>query len=198
MDDAGRAEVLEDRGGLAGALRIVGRDADIKRLARAHDLVQRAAGLLKRRVGVETVGIEDIDVVQPHALQALVAGSDQIFAAAPFTVRTGPHVVTRLGRDNHLVAIASEIRLQNFSEGGFGAAGRRAVIVREIEMGDAEIESATAYGLFGLVRRVVAEIVPEPERNRRQFQAGLAAVIVFHGCISVFGRLPNHGSSSAC
>ncbi|MNZ68634.1 hypothetical protein D3C78_869040 [compost metagenome] len=198
VDDAGRAEVLQDGGGLTGALRVVGRDADIKRLARAHDLVQRATGFLKRRVGVETVGIEDIDVIQTHALQALVAGGDYVFAAAPFAIGAGPHVVTGLGGDDHLVAITSEIRLQDFTEGGFGAAGRRAVIIGEIEMGDAEIEGAAADGLFRLVRCVVAEIVPEAERNRRQFQAGLAAMIIFHGRVSVFGRLPNHGSSSTC
>ncbi|MNL26599.1 hypothetical protein D3C87_1481310 [compost metagenome] len=161
-------------------------------------MIKRTTGFLKRCIRVKTVGIENIHVIQTHALQALVAGRYQIFAAAPFAIGTGPHVVARLGRDDHFIAVASKIRLQDFAEGSFGAAGWWAVIIGQIEVGNTEVEGAAANGLFGLVRCVVAEIVPQPERDRRQLQASLSAMIVFHGCISVFGRLPNHGSSSTC
>src|SRR4051795_12146545 len=43
---------------------------DPKRLALAHRGVQRAHGLVQRRIGIDAVGIEDIDVVQAHPLQA--------------------------------------------------------------------------------------------------------------------------------
>ena len=33
---------------------------------------ERAHGLLERRLGIEAVRIEDVDVVEPHALEALV------------------------------------------------------------------------------------------------------------------------------
>ena len=37
------------------------------------ELRQRAHGLLERRVGIVAVRIEDIDIVEAHALEALVA-----------------------------------------------------------------------------------------------------------------------------
>ena len=62
-------------------------------------------------------------------------------------------------------------------------------------MGNAEIEGAAANGLFGLVRRVITEIVPEAERDRRQYWRsnlkilglllGIWAAVSF-GCSIVF------------
>ena len=110
MDDERRAERTQDRGGFTRALRIVGRDADIERLARAHGLVQRAHGLLQRRLGIEAVRIEDIDIVDPHALEALVEARQHIFAAAPFAIGAGPHVVAGLARDDEFVAVSRQNR----------------------------------------------------------------------------------------
>ena len=45
---------------------------------------------------------------------------------------------------------------------------------------------------FSLVRRVVAEIVPEAERDRRQLQAGPAAAVVGHRVVAIVGRMPVH------
>ena len=59
-------------------------------------------------------------------------------------------------------------------------------------MGDAEIEGLVADRPLQLVRRVVAEIVPEPERDRRQLQAGAAAAIVDHRFIAIVGGMPGH------
>src|SRR5690606_26803219 len=71
-------------------------------------------------------------------------------------------------------------------------AGRRAVIVGEVEMGDAEVEGAAADGAPGPVRRILAEIVPQPERQRRQLQAGAAAAVVAHRVVAVVGGCPAH------
>ncbi len=67
-------------------------------------MVERHHGFLERRVGIEAVRIEDVDIVEPHPLQALVEAGQHIFAAAPFAVGTGPHQVAGLGRDDQFVA----------------------------------------------------------------------------------------------
>ena len=168
-----------------GALRIVGGDADIERLALAHGGVERAHRLLERRLRIDAVRIEDVDIVEPHALQALVEAGEQIFAAAPFAIGARPHVVAGLGRDDQLVAIAREIGRAGLAESLLGRAGRRAVIVGEIEMGDAEIEGRAAHRRACVSkRRVAAEIVPEPERDRRQLQAAPPAAAVGHGIVA--------------
>src|SRR5690606_11956569 len=97
VDEAGRAELLQDRHRLTGALGVVGGNPDIERAAGTHDVVERDHRLFERRIRVEAVGVEDIDIVESHALQALVAAGDQILAAAPFAVWTGPHQIARLG-----------------------------------------------------------------------------------------------------
>ncbi len=159
-------------------------------------MVERAAGFFQRRIRVEAVRIEDIDIVEAHALQALVAGSDQILAAAPLAIGARPHVVAGLGGDDQLIAQARKFGAHDLAEGRLGAAGRRAVIVGEVEMGDAEIEGRAAHVDLAVMRRIAAEIVPEAERNGRQLQAGTARAVVLHLRIAVGSRLPAHMSSS--
>ena len=149
---AGVPRRLQDRRRLVGALRRIGRDADIERLALAHRRVERAHGLLQRRVGIEAVRIEDVDIVEPHALEALVEAGEQVLAAAPLAIGARPHVVAGLGRDHHLVAMVAEIGLQDGAEQRLGRARRRAVIVGEVEMGDAHVEGGAAH-LAGRRRR---------------------------------------------
>ena len=61
-------------------------------------------------VVVEPVRVEDVDVVEAQPLQRLVErGEDVLARAAALAVGTGPHVVARLGRDDHLVAVAPEV-----------------------------------------------------------------------------------------
>ncbi|MNL79967.1 hypothetical protein D3C87_2066950 [compost metagenome] len=81
-----------------------------------------------------------------------------------------------------------EVRAHDFAEGGLGRARRRAVIVGEIEMSDAEIECRPAHVDLAVMRGVAAEIVPEPQRDRRQLQAGAADAVVLHGVVAVFRR----------
>src|SRR3546814_5111773 len=59
-------------------------------------------------------------------------------------------------------------------------------------MGDAEVEGLAADRLLALMRRVMAEIVPQAERQRRQLQAGMAAAIILHPGIAIVSRLPAH------
>ena len=195
MDHAGRAQILQDRHRLAGALAVVGRDPDIQRLARPHDRIQRAHGFLERRVGVEAVRIEDVDIVQPQPLQRLVARGDDVFPASPFAIGPRPHQVAGLGRHDQLVPIALEIGAQDVAEHLLGPARRRAVVVGEVEMGDPQVEGRPADPALQLERPVPAEIVPQPQRHRRQHQAGAAAAAVDHLFIAVLGGLVGHGAA---
>ncbi len=89
--------------------------------------------------------IEDIDVVESHAPQALIETGQHIFArAAALPVRPGPHVPAGLGGNDQLVAMGVEIFLEQAAKVGLGASIRRAVVIREIEMRDAQIESRCA------------------------------------------------------
>ena len=66
VDQQRRAEPGEDLDRLLGALRRVGADAHVQRLALPHGAVERAHRLLQRSVRIEAVRIEDVDVVEPH------------------------------------------------------------------------------------------------------------------------------------
>ena len=107
--------------------------------------------------------IENVHIVQPHPLQALVTGCDQIFPATPFAIGARPHVVTCLRGNDQLVTIGCKIRLQNLAKGNFRAAEGRAVIVRQIEMGNAMVKGSPAHGLFDVMCGVIAKIVPKAE-----------------------------------
>ena len=194
MDQAGRAQIFQNGNGLPGLFGIVGRQPDIKCAARPHDVIQRLHGFFQRRVGIKAVRIEDIHIVEPHPLQRLVARGDQVFAAAPFAVGAAPHQVACLGRDDQLVPQPVKIGLEDVAERLFGAAGRWAVIVGQVEMGDALIKGRAADRLLCLMRGVVAEVVPQAQRNGRQHQAGLAATAVDHAVVTVFGGDVTHAA----
>jgi hypothetical protein len=61
----------------------------------------------------------------------------------------------------------TEILGEDATKVGFGTARRRAVVVREVEMGDAEVECASQNCAVHVGRTVEAEIVPEPKGNGR-------------------------------
>ena len=56
-----------------------------------------------------------------------------------------------------------KIRLQNLAKSNFRAAEWRAVIVRQIEMGNAMVKGSPSHSLFDVMCGVIAEIVPEAE-----------------------------------
>ena len=66
---------------------------------------ERAHGLFKRDLGSGAVGVEDVDVVEAHALEAVVERGEEIFARAADAVGAGPHVPAGLGGDEELVPI---------------------------------------------------------------------------------------------
>ena len=109
VDQQRRAQVAQDRGGLARLLRRVRGDADVERLALPYRRVERSHRLLERRLGVETMRVEDVDVLETHAREALVEAREQVLARSPFAVRARPHVVAGLRRDDELVAVVPQV-----------------------------------------------------------------------------------------
>ena len=150
----------EDGDGLGGALVGVGGDADIEGLAVADGGVEGAEGFLERGVGIEVVVVEDVDVVEAEAPQALVEAGEEVLARAEVAVRARPHVPAGLGGDDELVAVVAEVVVQDPAEVGLGAAVRGAVVVGQVEMGDTEVEGSAQDGTLGLDGPVVAEVLP--------------------------------------
>ena len=121
MDEQRRPQRAQDRDRLPRAHVRVRRDADVERLALAHRRVECAHRLFEGCVGVEAVVVEDVDVVEPEAAEALVEAGQQVLAGAEVAVRARPHVPARLGRDDQLVAQAPEVRAQDRTEVRLGA-----------------------------------------------------------------------------
>ena len=167
MDEQRRAERPQDCGSLASLLRRVGRDADVQRFSVLHGTCERAHCLLERGLRVEPVRVEDVDVVEPEAEEALVEARQQVLPRSPVAVRPGPHVVSGLRRDDELVAVGREVMAEQEPEVLLGGAIRRPVVVREVEVRDAEIECAADDLPARVQRTLVTEVLPEPERDRR-------------------------------
>ncbi len=172
MDEERHALALEDPVRLARSLRAVGGDADIQRLAAANGMGERAHGLFERHLRRGPVRVEDVDVVETHALQALVERRQQVLARAAKAVGAGPHIPARLGGDQQLVAMAAEVLAQNLAEVLFGRAVGRTVVVGEVEVGDAAIEGATNDGAAGLEDIGSAEVLPQAQRHRGKDDSG--------------------------
>ena len=180
---SGRAHRPQDLDGLAGARAGVRRDADVERLALPHQGVERPERLLERRGLVEPVAVEDVDVVQAHPLQGLLARGDEVLPRpAALAVGAGPHVVAGLARDDQLVAVGPEVAREGGAEVALGRAVGRAVVVREVEVRHAAVEGPAQGRLLALERHVVAEVVPEAEGDGRQVEPGAADPAVRHPC----------------
>ena len=110
-------------------------------------------------------------------------------------VGPGPHVVAGLGRDDQLVAVGGEVGGEHAPEVLLGRPVGRAVVVGQVEVGDAEIERPPADRLLGRERPVVAEVVPQPERDGRQQQPAGAAPAIRHRVVAVLRRHGAHRPS---
>ena len=188
----------------AASRRLLGRvrrDPDVERLALPHRAVERAHRLLERRVRVEPVRVEDVDVLEAEPLEALVEAREQVLARAPLAVRAGPHVVARLRRDDELVAVRREVVAEQAAEVLLRGAVRRPVVVREVEVRDAEVERAPRDRADRVERTFVPEVLPEPERDGGQLEAAAPAAVVGHPLVAIGGRgrhaAPNQYAAAA-
>jgi len=173
--------------GLAGARAGVAAQAHIQSLALLHRTGQGAHGLFQGRVGVKAVAVKDVHIVQPHALQALVQAGQQVFARAATAIRPGPHVVAGLAADDQLVAVGLEVAQQVAAKVALGAAGRRAVVVGQVKVGDAGVKGQAQHVALGLQGCGITEVVPQAQRDGGQLQPTAAAAAVSHALIVALG-----------
>jgi hypothetical protein len=125
MDEQGVPEHAEDGDCLGGALIGVGGDAHVERLAGGDRRVEGPEGLLEGCLGIKVMMVEDVDVVEAEAPQALVEAGEEVFARAEVAVGARPHVPTGLGGDDQLVAERAEVVVEDPREVGLGASVRR-------------------------------------------------------------------------
>ncbi len=88
--------------------------------------------------------------------------------------------------------MGAQIGREHAAEGLLRRARGRAVVVGQVEMGDAEIERAADHRPGRVERAVVAEIVPEAQGQGGQLEAAAAASVVGHCLVAVGGGLPGH------
>src|SRR5674536_171739 len=125
----------------------------VAHLADGHQLGHRAHGLLDRYVGVHPVLVVEVDDVHAEPLQRGVTGLPHVLG--PPTDTANRRVVrlpndAELGGEHHLVAPAGDGRADQ------PLIGERAVHVRGVQQGDAEIQRAGDSGSgLGLVRVAV-------------------------------------------
>jgi len=198
VNEQRRPERAKDRDCLGRPAIGVRGDADVERLALLHGGVQGAERFLERCVGVEAMVIEDVDVVDAEAAQALIQAGQQVLARSEVAVRPRPHVPSRLGRDHKLIAVRSEVGAQNATEIRLRTAVWGAVVVRQVEMGDAEVERAPQDGALAVDGAAVAEVLPEPQRHRGERETAAPTAAVGHRGIPVGcgdeGREVGHAS----
>ena len=78
-----------------------------------------------------------------------------------------------------------EVVVQHPAEVLLGGSVRRPVVVREVEVEDAEVERTARDAAADLVGAVAAEVVPEAERDERELQAAAAAAAVLHVLVAI-------------
>ena len=122
------------------------------------------------------MAVEEVHVVEVHALEALVEAGRQILARTPVAVRPFPHVVSGFGGNEEFIAIGTEVILHQSAHGFFCTSVGRAVIVGKVEMGNAVVESIVCDGTASLVRIHSSEVVPD---------SALAASLVESICVCV-------------
>ena len=128
--------------------------------------------------------IENIDVIQSHPLQALIEAGEQIFSRTTVAIGAWPHGVACFRRHNQLVAIGGKILAQQAAKIFLRAAGRRPVVIRQIEMGNAQVKGLAQQGALVIQRVTVAKVVPQPQRQEGQLQAAFTAVAVLHAIVA--------------
>jgi hypothetical protein len=129
------------------------------------------------------VVVEDVDVVGAHAGQRRVEAVEKVLAGAQIPVRPGPVVPAGLRGDDELFAVREEVLAKVAGEVLLGRPVRRAVVVGQVEVGDAEIEGAAQDVPLAVERHVVAEVVPQAQRHRGQHESALADPSVRHAAV---------------
>jgi hypothetical protein len=80
--------------------------------------------------------------------------------------------------------MSGEIAVEDAAKIFFGGAWRRAVIVRKVEVSDAEVESAAEHSQDVAEGVDSAEIVPKTKRNGGEKESAAATAAVMHGVVA--------------
>ena len=80
MDQQRRPQTAQDRGSLARPLGRIRGDAHVECLALPDGGVEGPHRLFERSLGIEPVGIEDVDVVETHPAETLVEAGQEVLA----------------------------------------------------------------------------------------------------------------------
>src|SRR5262249_5859198 len=139
---------------------------------------------------------EDVDVLEPHASQALIEAREQVLARAEVAVRPGPHVVPGLRGDDELVAVGREVVAQDPAERLLGGTVGRAVVVREVEVRAAAVEGAAGHGAAAVERHGAAEVVTQSERHGGKRKAAAPDAAILHPSIAVLRGDVSHGATT--
>ncbi len=91
--------------------------------------------------------------------------------------------MARLGGYDQFVAVADKIPDQDAADVFLRGAGRRAVVVGQIKVGDAAVKRAVHDSARFLEIIHATEVVPESQRDGGQQQAGIPATPVGHAAI---------------
>ena len=129
--------------------------------------------------------VEDIHIIELHALQRLIERCHQILTGAPVTVRAVPHGVACLRGDDHLITVRTKIRAHDLSEVLLRGARLRAVVVRQVEVGDAVIKCRKQHRLHHVHIGFRAEVVPETQGHLRKLQSRFSTAPVKVSLIAV-------------
>jgi hypothetical protein len=182
-----QAKLASNGGRLPRPLGGIGRDPHVTTLPRSHRSVERPDGLLQRSLRVESVRVEDVDIVQIEPIQRSVEAGQEILPRAQLTVRTRPHVPASLGRDDELVPIGAKVAPHHSPEVLLCRAVGGTVVVGEIEMRDPVVERKAQDFSLGREGTVVTKVVPEAQGERREHQPTPSYPPIVEVLVATFG-----------
>ena len=114
------------------------------------------------------------------------ASTDPRNACFAWAIRAG----YRGDRSDGYVPIRPEVGSHHSAEVLFGRAVGRSVVVGEVKVCDALVEGVPQHLALHVEGTVVAEVVPETERDSGQDQTRLANSAIRHGVIAILRRPP--------
>ena len=127
--------------------------------------------------------VEEVYVVDFHTPEALVERCHEVFPASPVAIRPRPHVVACLRRDKEFVAIGPEVLVHQSAHGLLGRTVDRAVVVGQVEMGDAVVKGIVGNLTTPFVGVYTAEVVPKTEAHLGQQDTGVSATLKCHAVV---------------
>ena len=104
--------------------------------------------------------IEHIEVIEPGASKARIAGGDEILARRTGSIHTGPHIMSGFRRYEKLVAVSAQTAPKHTAEVRLRRTGKRPVIVGKVKVTHTIVERTQNHpaGFAEIV--VIAEIMP--------------------------------------